>query len=438
MPDDNQEILTDKDHELFLDIAKDIHKNPARYGEAGKWLHEYCSEDAYWQRQETELKELQRKEKEYPVLGNIQRVEQFEEKMKEKRTPAMLVRFQEARDYLLEKYKDQQFVPEEDAQRIILITWLLTDPDAEKANLKITDLEKWPWEPMDDITKMSRSFAAYSWSHGGGAYSPWIKLARVAWGKVRVREQNEVPSANSHRLVGEIWNVFGVPIHVRNLFLKLNCLRGWKRRAAYVGICLLVGLLLAAVTASLWIPLVQNTTNPVKDRKAQTEAKTNGDLSPAIITTGPNSPVTINYDTSPIGNTYRPLSPELRIAMISDLKAIRKIDSKLGMKIFIDTESGNSNRQHLEEELVSIIAAAGFAVHGSGNSTILRGRTVPPVEILVNTAHIKFAERFSRVIRPLINTNIALSKSESFSEDSLKIFVRGEPLFSRDGVVTFR
>lgn len=190
MTNDNQEILTNKDHELFLDIAKDIRKNPARYREAGNWLNEYCSEDAYWRRQETELKELQRKEKEYPVLGNIKRVEQFEEKIKERRTPAMLVHFQEARDYLLEKYQDQHFVPEEDSRQIIIITWILTDPDIKKSNVNITELEQWPWEPIDDVTKMSRGYANFLWFHGGRVYGPWMNLVRIAWSKIKGEKEH--------------------------------------------------------------------------------------------------------------------------------------------------------------------------------------------------------------------------------------------------------
>lgn len=204
MTDDNQDIVTEKDHELFLDIARDIRKNSARYREAGNWLNEYCSEDAHWQRQKTKLEELQRKEKEYSVLGNIQRVKQLEEKIKEKRTPVLARRFQEAREYLLKKYEDQQFVPEDDARRFILIVWLLTDPDAEKANVNITELEKWPWEPIDDMSPMSRGYAQLLFFHGGRNYRPLMRLVRIAWAKLCAEEEYKVDSMQNQDKKGDL------------------------------------------------------------------------------------------------------------------------------------------------------------------------------------------------------------------------------------------
>ncbi len=182
----NEEILTSEDYKLFDAIAKDIKNNPTKYIESGKWLDEYCSEDAYWQRQENKLKELREQQKKIPVLPIVQQVKQLEEEIEIRRTPALLVRFQEARGYLLEKYKDQSFIPEDVAKKIIIITWLLTDPDAEKANLGITQFENWSWEPIDDVTGLSRGFAQFLWCKGGGIYYPWMKLVRVGQEKVKV------------------------------------------------------------------------------------------------------------------------------------------------------------------------------------------------------------------------------------------------------------
>ena len=58
MTDGNQETLTDKERELFHEIAKDIRKNHRKYRGSGEWLDEYCSKDSYWERQENKLKEL--------------------------------------------------------------------------------------------------------------------------------------------------------------------------------------------------------------------------------------------------------------------------------------------------------------------------------------------------------------------------------------------
>lgn len=181
---DNQEIVTPEDHDLFRDIANEIRNNPGKYSEAGKWLDEYCSETGYWQRQENKLKELQAQEKRFPTLPIAQHVRQLEKDIEVRRTPALIIRFQEAMNNLIEKYKDQQFIPEADAKKIIIIAWLLTDPDAEKANLNITQLEEWSWEPIDDVTKLSRGYENFLWFQGGKAYGPWMNLIRIAWPKL--------------------------------------------------------------------------------------------------------------------------------------------------------------------------------------------------------------------------------------------------------------
>jgi len=188
MIDGNQEMLTDKDRELFHEIAKDIYKNPDKYREAGEWLDEYCNEESYWQRQKNKLEELQSKKEKFSTLPIVQDVKKLKQEIEIKQTPALFVRFQEARDYLLEKYEDQQFIPEDDARKLILIVWLLTEPDAEKANVNITNLEKWTWEPVDNAIKMSRGYAAFLWCHGGRIDKPSMKLVRIAWAKLSAEE----------------------------------------------------------------------------------------------------------------------------------------------------------------------------------------------------------------------------------------------------------
>jgi len=180
----NDERITPKEYELFQDIAEEIKNNPSKYRDAGKWMDEYCSEESYFKHKENNLKKLLEDKKRFPTLPIEMQIKQLEQEIESKRIPALLIRFQEARDYLLEKYKDQQFIPEEDAKRIILTTWILTDPDAEKADLGITELEKWSWEPTDDVTKLSRGYANFLWFQGGKAYGPWMNLIRIAWTKL--------------------------------------------------------------------------------------------------------------------------------------------------------------------------------------------------------------------------------------------------------------
>jgi len=110
----------------------------------------------------------------------------------------LIIRFQEARNYLLEKYEDQQFIAQDNAKKIVVLTWLLTDPDAEKSNLEVTELERWSWEPTDDITKMSRGAAQSLWVQSGAGYERWMKVSRIALSKLGVEEDYGVDSSRDY------------------------------------------------------------------------------------------------------------------------------------------------------------------------------------------------------------------------------------------------
>lgn len=198
MGNNNEKSISPQERDLFHKVAQDIKDRPTRYREAGKWLDEYCGEEAYWERQEKRLNELRRKEREFPSWPIPKQVRQLEQEIEQRRTPALAVRFQKARDYLFEKYKQEEFIPEDDAKRIILITWLYTDADAEKAGLGITELEKWFWEPIDDPLKMSRAFAQFLWRNGGRAYDTWMQLVGICQSKLAQRSYEEPGLAVEH------------------------------------------------------------------------------------------------------------------------------------------------------------------------------------------------------------------------------------------------
>jgi len=255
MTNNNQEIVSTEDRKLFHNIAKEIRNNIDKYLETGKWLDKYCSEDAYWQRQEDKPHKIGR-DSSFRTYWEAWKAQSLEQKIREKRTPALIIRFQEACDYLLEKYKGEQFIPEEDAKRIILITWLLTDPDAEKSNLNITQLEEWSWEPINDISKMTRGYAQFLWSEGGRVYDSWMKLVRIAWAKTSAQIEHKASSPESNRILGDAWTLFGIPIHFRNLLSRVRKLKPWIRRISYLGLIILIFAVIAFYTRSLWRPLI--------------------------------------------------------------------------------------------------------------------------------------------------------------------------------------
>jgi hypothetical protein len=186
----NNNKFSKKERILFKSIASHIQANPKDYKEAGKWLDEYCSESAYWTRKKEELEKLKEKCDSFPVLLHQQEVNRLENEIKEKRTPASIIRFQEAQHYLLDNYRDQEFLSKEVAAKIIIITWLLTDPDAGKANLHITEFEKWKWEPLDNVFKGNRDFKGFLFAQNKDL---WMRLVSIAWEKINTTRQNITP-----------------------------------------------------------------------------------------------------------------------------------------------------------------------------------------------------------------------------------------------------
>ena len=125
----------DQDRNLFNQLAIDVREHPKRYCRAAKWLDQY-----------------------------------FEEK----RQISQIRYFAESRQDLLKKYEKQDFIPEDDAIRILLITWLLTDADAQKTNPNITQFAGWTWKPTDDITSGSRCAASLLWQQNSNAFHLWM------------------------------------------------------------------------------------------------------------------------------------------------------------------------------------------------------------------------------------------------------------------------
>jgi hypothetical protein len=144
----------DKNQRLFSQISIDIKEHPNKYKRIGKWLDNYCKDV-----------------------------------IKERGLP-LLTQFTKARQDLTKKYSEQDFISEDDALCIILITWLLTDADAEKAKLKITELEKWSWGPTNDYTSGSRCTVSSLWQNNDG-YNSWMNLVRSAWAKLKGGKEYE-------------------------------------------------------------------------------------------------------------------------------------------------------------------------------------------------------------------------------------------------------
>ena len=166
MNNNSQSYFTPEERDLFNKITADVKDNSKSYRQAGKWLDEFYNET---------------KEKD------------------------IIIRFGKARKYLAEQYEREEFIPERDAKKIILITWLLTDSDAENYKLNITKFEKWEWGPIGDAFlasgRLSRQYAAYAFANNKDS---WMRLVNIAWGKITISRQKKKTSVIVIKIIATI------------------------------------------------------------------------------------------------------------------------------------------------------------------------------------------------------------------------------------------
>ena len=81
----------------------------------------------------------------------------------------------------------------EEAQRAIVVTWLLSDPEANKLNLRITEFENWPWSdyPQTGRDNLIKKLL--------GKLADWMELVRLAWDKISLEKTLELKKITSQQ-----------------------------------------------------------------------------------------------------------------------------------------------------------------------------------------------------------------------------------------------
>lgn len=209
--------FTDSDRELFRQIKSDIKKNPDKYSDAGKSIDKYFfSEDEYWNTRKTELKcclafldpnAPKLESSKDPKFLAIQEARKRELCLlfNKKSPPSYVVRLEDCWTSLLMQYGYGNFLSKMSAKKVLLITWLLTDPDAEKANLGLTQFEDWPWGfwescGMDSLTE-SRASVANQWLFGSKFKNfyfekSWRKIIHDAVDTIKMSKQADTGQGN--------------------------------------------------------------------------------------------------------------------------------------------------------------------------------------------------------------------------------------------------
>ncbi len=198
-------------------------------------------------------------------------------------------------------------------------------------------------------------------------------------------------------------------------------------------------LVLALLVLFIYCILLRLNPFGMRHQNIHPEAKTSGDSSPAIVSSGPNSPVTVHYNIDQSSNVYRPLYKEMRENLITDLERIRKYFNDLDVRISVTSDKGNNLRRHVAEEISDILSNAGY--DAKVNNPIIRfSNDTSDVVIKLNEDDAEFVKQLCKVLKQFIKTNTPFSgmKNVNLQRGELQIIIAGDPLFSPEGIVTFQ
>ena len=121
------------------------------------------------------------------LRANQKDIDRLTSLLKTKSSPPLVSRLQDAWGNIETRFVCGQFLSKEDAEAALIIAWLLTDPDANKANVGLTKFEQWSWCWSEDSIN-HRMFAIISvwlapkwtWQHQKDK-DVSLNLIRRAW-----------------------------------------------------------------------------------------------------------------------------------------------------------------------------------------------------------------------------------------------------------------
>jgi hypothetical protein len=136
-------------------------------------------------------------------------------------------------------------------------------------------------------------------------------------------------------------------------------------------------------------------------------------------------------------DSYRPLSPNIKQQVVGQLKAIAaEVGTNLTIEVMV--ENGSVSRQRVAKALVDVLIEAGVSTKGpSGMTSFFQG--VPStMSFELNPDDLTLANRIAGAVGLFINQQMEGVNRPKQAHGLFKIHLVGEPLFSADGVVTFK
>jgi len=138
----------------------------------------------------------------------------------------------------------------------------------------------------------------------------------------------------------------------------------------------------------------------------------------------------------PTGDMYRPLSPDVRERTISELAKIPREYRGASPRVKITLDAGSLTRLKVAEDLYGILKETGYTL--DGELTISLNQHSPGVLILFNPEDSGVAYRIGTGMYGFIDNPFSSLEQVERPRTTFEIIIAGDPLFSEDGIVTFR
>ncbi|MEN6574936.1 MAG: hypothetical protein ABFD90_01240, partial [Phycisphaerales bacterium] len=134
---------------------------------------------------------------------------------------------------------------------------------------------------------------------------------------------------------------------------------------------------------------------------------------------------------------YRPLATHICERAIADLRAFREQHLEMNLSVSVVPEQGSHLRILVAEELTSLFKQAGINA-SAGKPVLTFTNEYSPIRITMNPEDVTLAQEIVRTIANFVHAKFSGNKNEDCRRGAFTIRIAGDPLFSPDGVVTFK
>ena len=156
-----------------------------------------------------------------PPIGKVKK--SLERWSKTEKGLPISYRFRDAQNALLWECWSKQLLTTEEAERISLLMWLITDPVVEQAHPGITEFENWAWNQG----LRGRDFVYYeTLIECTKSKKRWMKLVRAAWAKLKAEKdlEAEKPAGTGQKEIVEVKpGAFGITVNIKEIAKRI-----WK------------------------------------------------------------------------------------------------------------------------------------------------------------------------------------------------------------------